>query len=83
MPRDPVTGHLHISTLGDLQDCGDRISWHCLDCRRDLALDLDKAIELWGRERAYVAQQWPVRCAACDSRKIGVTINPAPYGGRR
>lgn len=79
MPRDPVTGHLHIRTLGDLADHNDRISWHCLDCHRDLALDLGKAIELWGRDRCYIDQQWGIRCAACDSRKIGVTINPAPF----
>lgn len=37
MPRDPITGHLSVSTLGDLQDAGDRLSFHCTEtlCGRE------------------------------------------------
>lgn len=71
--------HLSPTTLGDLKDDGYRLSFYCDACYRTLDIDLDKAIELWGRGLEYAGHRWPIKCASCGSRQVGVRLSPGLY----
>lgn len=75
-------GGTTIENLGDLKDEGYAITWYC-DGKcggRSLSLTLDKAIELWGRDRCHIAQTWTgIKCSACGSRKIGISVRAPTY----
>lgn len=59
-----------IDCLGKLADNGMGIAYACDDCHRTLALDLDKAIRLWGRNQVHINWRPPIKCAACGSKNV-------------